>query len=132
MAQIKSRGRVQEYGEVFTAEKDVKAMCDLLPAETFSPSTTFLEPTCGDGRFLMEILKRKFDRCEKRSDFSVSISSVYGMDIQPDNVEETINNLLELCREHFKPSKADVETLNRHIMVADSVKVMALLAEYEK
>ena len=105
-------------------------MLDMLPAETFEPSKTFLEPACGDGRFLVAILCRKFQRCKSRSDFSVALESVYGMDIQQDNVQETIGNILGLCRQWFSPSKADIETLNRHIMVADSLKVMALLEEY--
>ena len=57
--QIKSRQRVTEHGEVFTAEREVKAMCDLVKQETERIDSRFLEPACGTGNFLTEILARK-------------------------------------------------------------------------
>ena len=59
--QVKSRERVRERGEVFTAEREVKAMCDLVKNETERIDSTFLEPACGTGNFLEEILLRKLD-----------------------------------------------------------------------
>lgn len=41
--QIKSRQRVTEHGEVFTAEREVKAMCDLVKQETERIDSRFLE-----------------------------------------------------------------------------------------
>ena len=35
MQQIKSRERVSKYGEVFTNEREVKAMCDLIPPDVW-------------------------------------------------------------------------------------------------
>ena len=57
--QIKSKKRVEERGEVFTNEREVKAMCDLVSYETNRIDSRFLEPACGDGNFLAEILRRK-------------------------------------------------------------------------
>lgn len=57
--QVKSRDRVAEHGEVFTAEREVKAMCDLVGNMCDDYSKRFLEPACGDGNFLAEILSRK-------------------------------------------------------------------------
>lgn len=57
--QIKSRKRVVDHGEVFTNEREVKAMCDLVNDETRRIDSRFLEPACGDGNFLAEILDRK-------------------------------------------------------------------------
>ena len=57
--QVKSRQRVADHGEVFTAEREVKAMCDLVKSETERIDSRFLEPACGDGNFLAEILRRK-------------------------------------------------------------------------
>ena len=57
--QIKSRQRVSDHGEVFTAEREVKAMCDLVSDECNRIDSRFLEPACGDGNFLAEILNRK-------------------------------------------------------------------------
>ena len=85
MKQIKSKERVDKFAEVFTAQREVEAMCDLLPDEMWSPETTYLEPTCGEGVFLLEILRRKFKNCKTRKDYSIAVSSIWGMDIQQDN-----------------------------------------------
>ena len=58
-AQVKSRERVTEHGEVFTNEREVKDMCDLVKQETERIDSRFLEPACGNGNFLAEILQRK-------------------------------------------------------------------------
>ena len=57
--QIKSKKRVSEHGEVFTNEREVNAMLDLVKDETLRIDSRFLEPACGDGNFLIEILRRK-------------------------------------------------------------------------
>ena len=57
--QIKSKERVAEHGEVFTNEREVNAMLDLVKDETERIESRFLEPACGDGNFLIEILRRK-------------------------------------------------------------------------
>lgn len=126
-AQIKSKERVEKFAEVFTAQREVEAMCNLIPDEMYEPQTTYLEPTCGEGVFLLEILRRKFKRCKSRKDYSTAINSIYGMDIQADNVKVTIENIISLCKEYFKPSKADIETINNHIIMCDSLKIMMLL-----
>ena len=64
--QIKSKERVAKHGEVFTNEKIVKAMCDLVKAETERIDSRFLEPACGNGNFLAEILQRKLAVVERR------------------------------------------------------------------
>lgn len=129
MDQVKSRTRVRKFGEVFTAQREVEAMCDLLPPEMYEPGATYLEPCCGEGVFLLEVLRRKFRRCHSRADYSKALASVWGMDIQADNVANTIKSILELAREHFRPTKADEEVLMWHIIQCDSLKVMRLLAE---
>ena len=64
--QTKSKERVREHGEVFTAEREVKAMCDLVKDETERIDSRFLEPACGDGNFLAENLKRKLADVRKK------------------------------------------------------------------
>ena len=64
--QIKSRKRVVDHGEVFTNEREVKAMCDLVNDETQRIDSRFLEPACGDGNFLAEILDRKLAVVKKK------------------------------------------------------------------
>ena len=131
--QIKSKSRVKDYGEVFTNEREVKSMCDLIPAEVWDNiNSSFLEPCCGEGVFILEILKRKFARCKKRKDFTAALNSVYGMDIQADNVEVCIKNIIDLCEKNFKITQSERQIISDHIMQADSLKVMKLLEGNEK
>ncbi len=100
--QIKSKQRVREHGEVFTAEREVKAMCDLIPEDMYSdPTKTFLEPACGEGVFLIEILKRKLSYCKDERDGLKALNCLFGVDIQADNVEATRRNMLAVYKEHF-------------------------------
>ena len=57
--QVKSNQRVSDQVDVFSAVREVKAMCDLVKTETERIDSRFLEPACGDGNFLAEILARK-------------------------------------------------------------------------
>lgn len=45
--QVKSRKRVADHGEVFTSEREVNAMLDLVKQETERIDSRFLEPACG-------------------------------------------------------------------------------------
>ena len=92
--QVKSKQRVAEHGEVFTAEREVKAMSDLVKQETERIDSRFLEPACGDGNFLSEILSRKLAIVIKKyrrlpldyeKNAILALSSIYGVDIMLDN-----------------------------------------------
>lgn len=94
--QTKSKQRIRDHGEVFTAEREVKAMCDLVKDECDRIDSRFLEPACGDGNFLAEILTRKLATVRKKygkSHFDyeknavLAASSIYGVDILQDNVQ---------------------------------------------
>ena len=110
-SQTKSKERVRERGEVFTAEREVKAMCDLVKDETERIDSRFLEPACGDGNFLAEILTRKLEvvkRKYKKSTLDyeknavLAISSVYGVDIMQDNVLACRDRLFKLWDKEYK------------------------------
>lgn len=129
----KSKERVEKYGEVFTPQWCVEMMCDMLEENAphaFDPEKTFLEPSCGEGVFILEILRRKFASCKKRIDYTVALQSVYGFELLPDNVDTTIKNVKDLCRKYFTPTKDDLRTIEEHIIQCDSLKVMKLLATY--
>lgn len=106
--QIKSRKRVAERGEVFTAEREVNAMLDLVKQETERIDSRFLEPACGNGNFLVEILRRKLEVIRRQYQkqlgelelqTTIALSSIYGVDIMKDNVEECCNRLFGIvCR----------------------------------
>lgn len=128
---LSKRDRVRKYGEVFTPPEVVSRMCDLLEEESpgaFAIEKTFLEPTCGDGAFVVEILRRKFERCRSRRDFRLALESVYGFEIQSDNVVACIENIVTMCREYFKPTKEEMTIINDHIIQCDGLKVMKLIA----
>lgn len=105
--QIKSKERVAAHGEVFTSEREVNAMLDLVKAETERIDSRFLEPSCGDGNFLVEILRRKLSVCELRAKTKQytqlqyeqaavqAVSSIYGIELLADNAEACRQRLLE-------------------------------------
>jgi len=83
--------RVKATGEVFTPTPLVQEMLDQLPQELFTdPSKTFLDNSCGDGQFLSEVLIRKL---ENGIPFEQALSTIYGVDLMPDNVQ--------LCRDRL-------------------------------
>ena len=116
--QIKSKERVLAYGEVFTNPREVNAMLDLVKPETDRIDSRFLEPACGDGNFLIEILRRKLAICETRvtakrytqlqyeHDAVWAVSSIYGIEIQEDNAsacrERLLNYFMERYNQLFK------------------------------
>lgn len=109
--QVKSKQRVADHGEVFTAEREVKAMCDLVKTETERIDSRFLEPACGDGNFLAEILSRKLAVVKKKykkfpmdyEKYSVlAVSSIYGVDILSDNCEACRERLYQIWDKEYK------------------------------
>ena len=130
---IKSKERSAKFGEVFMPRWMVEEMCNRLEKENtgedcFAPETTFLDPACGEGQFPMEILRRKFRRCRKRADFETAARSVWGFDIQEDNIAQCIGNVTALCRAHFRVSKKLEKEIAQQYIQCDSLKVMPLLA----
>lgn len=108
--QIKSKERVADHGEVFTAEREVKAMCDLVKQETERIDSRFLEPACGDGNFLAEILSRKLDVVRRKYRKSVldyekyailAATSIYGVDILQDNVTACRERMYQLWNDAY-------------------------------
>ena len=127
--------RVKKFGEVFTPVKTVRDMCDMLEAESpgcFEPKRTFLEPACGDGAFVAEILRRKFERCKCRRDYTVALESVYGFEIQAANVERCIGHVVALCGKYFKLTPWERGIICDHIILCDGLKVMKMLARMEE
>ena len=100
--QIKSKKRVKEFAEVYTNEREVKAMCDLIPSEIWENiESTFLEPACGTGNFLVEIYARKLEHCKDEKDGLKALASIYGVDIQADNVAESRLRLVDMFVDKF-------------------------------
>lgn len=110
MSQVKSKKRVTDHGEVFTSEREVNAMLDLVKQETERIDSRFLEPACGNGNFLAEVLRRKLAIVEtkyKKSQLDyeryaiIAISSIYGVDILEDNAQECRERLFQIFGEQY-------------------------------
>ncbi|MBR4766084.1 MAG: restriction endonuclease subunit M [Clostridia bacterium] len=109
--QVKSKQRVADHGEVFTAEREVKAMCDLVAQECERIDSRFLEPACGDGNFLAEILTRKLTVVSKKYKKSaydweryslLALGSVYGVELLDDNCVVCRERLFKLWDSEYK------------------------------
>lgn len=121
--QIKSRKRVADHGEVFTSEREVSAMLNLVKHETERIDSRFLEPACGNGNFLVPILERKIalirsKYAKSKLEFErysvVAVGSVYGVDILEDNIIHCRERLYDVvnstytalykdeCKEQFR------------------------------
>lgn len=137
---IKSKKRVRDHGEVFTQEREVNAMLDLVKNETERIESRFLEPACGDGNFLVPVLKRKLAVVKKKYSSSqtefermafLAVSSIYGVELLQDNVEACIERLFSIvddiysklykdkCKDDFRGSIRFV--LNRNILNGDAL-----------
>jgi len=140
--QIKSKERVTEHGEVYTSEREVNNMLDLVKQETERLDSRFLEPACGDGNFLIKVLERKMDvllsrykknQYEFEKNSVVVISSIYGIDILEDNVEETKNRLFNYYKSVYSKKFKDLENkellltlkyiLNKNIIHGDALSL---------
>ena len=108
--QVVSKQRVVDHGEVYTNEREVNAMLDLVKRETERIESRFLEPACGTGNFVTEILERKLHMVKSRYGKSqldyernavLAISSVYGIDILKDNVLECRERLFKIFDQQY-------------------------------
>lgn len=112
--QIKSKKRVADHGEVFTNPREVNAMLDLVKQETERLDSRFLEPACGDGNFLIEILRRKLAVCHQRVEAKqytqlqyeqnavLAVSSIYDIELLADNAEACRKRLLDYFVEQYE------------------------------
>ncbi len=130
LKQVVSKDRIAKYGEVYTRKREVNAMLDLVRQETERIDSRFLEPACGTGNFLIEILNRKLKVIEKRymrsqlefERYSVlAVGSIYGIDIQEDNIKTCRNRLFYLFDECYsslyqKKAKEAVRKVIRFIL----------------
>jgi len=113
---VKSKKRVADHGEVFTPRWMVEAMLDLVKGETERIDSRFLEPACGNGNFLTQILRRKLTAVELKyadSDFEkrhyslLGMMCLYGIELLEDNIIECRANLVAIFAEYLNLASAD-------------------------
>ena len=116
MSLVKSKQRVADHGEVFTPAWMVEAMLDLVKDETERIDARFLEPACGSGNFMIQILQRKLAAVELRygkSDFErrhyalFGLMCIYGTELLADNIAECRGNVLEVFSGYLQLDEAD-------------------------
>lgn len=135
---VKSKQRVADHGEVFTPPWLVEAMLDLVKDETERIDSRFLEPACGDGNFLVQIMKRKLAVVEikyGKSDFErqhfalLALMCLYGIELLLDNISECRKKLLEIFAEYLNldPSdglyRAGFYVLTQNLVHGDAMKM---------
>ena len=120
----KRKNRVKETAECFTPQPLVDEMLDKLPPEVFSdPFKTFLDNSAGNGNFLVRVLARKL---EASHDPLQALSTIYGVELMADNVEEMRGRMLQVLLEHHPDlddtQKAEaIGILNYNIVCHDAL-----------
>lgn len=116
MNNIKSKQRVADHGEVFTPERIVEAMLNLVKDEAERIDSRFLEQACGSGNFLVRVLQRKLAAVELKygkSDFErkqyalFALMCIYGIELLADNIAECRANMLEIFADFLKLQESD-------------------------
>lgn len=138
---IKSKSRVKDYGEVFTSKKEVINMIDLVKNELVRPESRFLEPACGEGNFLIEILEKKISFVEKnykknQIDYErysiLALSSLYGVDLLKENIVKARENLKNIILNNYKKNfqsikddykKSVLYILNKNLLLGDALSL---------
>jgi hypothetical protein len=116
--QVRSRGRVRDLAEVFTHQREVDAILDLIPDAFMALDVKFLEPSCGSGKFLTEVLRRKLrlvakDDCVSQEQYEQrllrAVASIYGVDISAENVTEARGRMAHVLLEHYQADASTIE-----------------------
>lgn len=108
---MENKKRIKDYGEVFTQKREVDSILNLVKNETLNLESRFLEPACGDGNFLVEILSRKIsilnsrfkkDKIDFERNSIIALSSLYGIDILSDNIDKLNVRLLDIFIKNYQ------------------------------
>jgi type I restriction-modification system DNA methylase subunit len=119
---IKSKSRSDKHGEVFTPDWLVNEMLDELPSILFTePTKTFIDPACGNGNFLVEVVRRKI---ENGSTPFQALSTTYGVDIMEDNIAECRHRLFKVAYEmnNYQFDASWKTPLMRNIICANALE----------
>lgn len=109
IGQVKSKERVRDLAEVFTADREINAMLNLIGDSSYNIDFRYLEPSCGNGNFIVAILERKMlnvcEKYKKLQDFEfyslMALGSIYGVDIAADNIKEARHRMKNVIVDRF-------------------------------
>jgi SAM-dependent methyltransferase len=118
-SETKGNERIKHLGEVFTPQELVCNMMEQVPLTVWeSEEKTFLDPACGNGNFLVEILRT---RLAHGVGLIPALKTLYGVDIMKDNILESRKRLLDICSEHGHAQESAESIINNNIFVADAL-----------
>lgn len=141
---LKSKQRVASHGEVFTPGSLVEAMLNLVKDESERIDSRFLEPACGSGNFLVEVLRRKLaavdlkfgkSEFERRQYALLGLMCMYGIELLDDNVAECRANLLEILAKYLALDETDdlyraaAHVLSENIVHGDALAMLTVTGE---
>ncbi len=130
---IKSKERVKDLAEVFTARKEVEAMLSLIPNEVWEkPESTFLEPSCGDGNFIELIIEKKLNSIKKpyhikkkhieyEYEMLTAISSVYGIDICSENISRCKDRVRNYVKNFYSLNGNTINPTEQFLRMLDDI-----------
>jgi SAM-dependent methyltransferase len=116
--QVRSKDRVRDLAEVFTHQREIDAMLDQFPDAFAALDVKFLEPACGSGNFLVEILRRKLTLvskhdCATQEQYEHRLlraaAAIYGVDISPENITEARARMAHVLLDHYQRDANTVE-----------------------
>ena len=129
---IKSKERVQSFGEVFTPIFIVKKMLRVVEDEIKNPETKFLEPSAGEGAFLCELLRQRLNFFKDRDEkFLLKLlANIYGIELLNENILTAREEMKKICREFFFDEEilqtADL-VIEKNIVCADALNLKNIL-----
>ena len=107
--------RIKFTSEVFTRTEDVQTCLDEFEDEVWlDVNKKFIDPSCGDGQFLSEVIIRKMER--SGCTLEQALSTTYGVELMEDNVK--------LCKERLagpNPTQEILDILDKNIVSADAL-----------
>ena len=115
-----SEERKKKYGEIFTPPELVNEMLDHIPVACWTnPTKTVLDPACGHGNFLVEVLRRKLAH---GSTPLQALTTTYGIELLPDTAEWCRERLLEIVVDQDPNQEARYKAiLEKQIIVGDAL-----------
>lgn len=119
MTQIKTKERVKELAEVFTAQREVNDMLDLMTPYFTEITSTFFEPACGNGNFLVSILERKLQLIKDNIVYqtALALTTIYGVDISQENIDEAKTRLFQIAKNYIEFNGLTLSKQEEHTLL---------------
>ena len=120
---------VKDYGEVLTPPQIVTDMLDMLTFE-IALQDKVLEPACGDGNFLVEVLQRKLALAQAQDDILVAYATIWGIDIQPRNIMLARNRMFAFLQDDSLASRVQ-DILVHNVIVGDTLSEKTIFMDWD-